>query len=259
MRIASIQTHPVKSMSALRLDSACLRAGEILANDRIYAILETLPQDAAPTPAAPAVTSVSRWLILARHPRLGELQSRFDVQTTLLELRKQGESVARGRLNMPEERAHLEAVLTAHMGDAIGGALRIVARDAGGNFSYKARENCLSLINLASVRALEEKVGRSIDASRFRANMYFQGGEAWEEFGWVGRSLRLGRQARCVVCEPIVRCAAVNVNPSTGACDMSLVRALWDNFSHRDMGVYVRVTEGGDLASGEEMELLPQA
>ena len=257
MRIEAIQIYPIKSMSAHALDSTRLQAGDILANDRIYAILEKLWQP-APAAVAPSLKTVSRWLILSRHPRLGELQSRFDAQTTLLELRKQGKAVASGYLNLPHERARMEEFLTAHMGDSIAGPLRILSRNKEENFSYKAREHCLSLINLASVRALEEKIGRVIDPSRFRANIYFQGRYPWEEFGWVGRSLRLGQQARCVVREPIVRCAAVNVDPASGAQDMSLVHALWDNFSHRNLGVYVQVAEGGRIILGEEMELLPK-
>ena len=258
MRIAAIQTYPIKGMSALKMNSTRLQAGKILAGDRVYAILPETPDspDAADAPDSPNDTL--RYLTLSRHPRLGMLQSRFTPETGLLELCTQGEVLASGRMNRPGERAQIEKFLTAHMGDSIKGRLRIVERE-GGNFSYMGQANCVSLINLASIAALEKAVGRTIDPSRFRANIYFRGREPWEEFAWIGRSLRLGRQARCLVREPTERCAAVNVDPATGARDMSLVRALLDNFSHRDLGVYVQVQAGGEIAVGEEVHLPPRA
>ena len=259
MRITAIQTYPIKGMSALKKNSACLQAGKILADDRIYAVLPETPDSAGHFEAAPdSPNDTSRCLTLSRNPRLGELQSRFTPEIRLLELCRQGETLASGRLNRPQERAQIEEFLTGHMGDSIQGRLRIVERE-GKDFSYKGHAHCLSLINLASIAALERAVGRAIDPGRFRANIYFQGREPWEEFAWVGDSLRLGEQARCLVREPIERCAAIDVDPATGARDMSLVRALLDNFSHRDLGIYVRVQEGGDIAVGEEVQPLPGA
>ena len=251
MRIAAIQTYPVKGMSALKLGSTRLQAGRILAGDRIYAIVP----ETVDAPAAAGDTS--RCLTLSRNPRLGELQSRFAPETGRLELRRQGETLVSGRLGEPAERAQIEAFLTAHLGESINAPLRIVEQP-GADFSYMGGAGCISLINLASVAALEQAVGRAIDPDRFRANIYFQGREPWEEFAWVGNCLGLGQQARCLVREPTERCAAVNIDPASGARDMSLVRALLEHFSHRDLGIYAQVQEGGDIAVGEEAQLLPQ-
>ena len=61
------------------------------------------------------------------------------------------------------------------------GAPRLVrARD--GHFMDKP-DNVLSLINLATVRSLEERWGYAIDPLRFRANFYIDGGRPWVSTG----------------------------------------------------------------------------
>ena len=63
------------------------------------------------------------------------------------------------------------------------------ARD--GHFMDKP-DNVISLINLATVRSLEEQWGYKIDPLRFRANFYIDGAKPWEEFEWVGSDIRIG-------------------------------------------------------------------
>ncbi|MCY4034864.1 MAG: MOSC domain-containing protein [Hyphomicrobiales bacterium] len=258
MQITALQTYPVKGMSASMHAHAHLGASSVMPGDRIYAVLHEM---SAPADAPPSPNVTLNYLTLSRNPKIGELQSRFDDSSRLLRLYRQGEEVASGHLNNDAERRDIESFLVEHMGETIRGGLRIVERNVeheGADFSYMGHAQFLSLINLASIAALEEVVGARIDPSRFRANIYFQGETPWEEFKWVGRDIRLGGEARVEVREPIERCAAVNIDPATGAKDMSLVRALFENFGHCDLGVYVRATESGDIAVGDAMEVLPQ-
>ena len=50
----------------------------------------------------------------------------------------------------------------------------------------------VSLINLASVRALESAVGAQIAPLRFRADIYFEGPKAWCEFEWLDQDIAAG-------------------------------------------------------------------
>ena len=259
MQITALQTYPVKGMSASKHARTRLEASGGMPGDRIYAVQHEMSAS-ADAPPSPNVTLSH--LTLSRNPKIGELQSRFDDSNHLLQLYRQGEEVASGHLNNDSDRKGIESFLVGHMGETIRGNLRIVERNAerdGADFSYMGHAQFLSLINLASIAALEKIVGARIDPSRFRANIYFQGKTPWEEFEWVGRNIRLGGEACVEVREPIERCAAVNIDPDTGAKDMSLVRALFENFGHRDLGVYVRATESGDIAVEDAMEVLPQA
>jgi hypothetical protein len=95
-------------------------------------------------------------------------------------------------------------------------------------------------------------MGRELDPLRFRANVYYDGGQAWEELAWVDQELRLGElPARGVL--RTRRCAATNVDPATGARDLGVPQALIKNFRHGDMGVYVELLGSGTLRPGDTL------
>ena len=95
----------------------------------------------------------------------------------------------------------------------------------GHSFSDVARK-VVSIINLASVAALETAVGAPVHPLRFRANVYVAGWPAWHEFDLVGRDIAIGAAARLKVVKRIVRCAATNVDPDTGMRDLAIPATL---------------------------------
>ena len=82
------------------------------------------------------------------------------------------------------------------------------------------------------------------------ANLYVEGWPPWIENASVGGQLALA-QAAAEVFKPIVRCAATEVDPATGARDLEIPKALFDHFGHVHCGVYVAVTAGGRVAEGD--------
>jgi uncharacterized protein YcbX len=118
----------------------------------------------------------------------------------------------------------------------------------GHQFTDKA-EKYVSVINLASVRALEKSWNQSLDPLRFRANVYIDGLVPWAELDWVNKEIGIG-SARLAVFARTTRCAATNVDPETGARDTAIPAALLRTWGHQDFGVYAKVTAGGAIASG---------
>src|SRR5262249_46147775 len=110
----------------------------------------------------------------------------------------------------------------------------------------------VSLINLASIAALEQSIGAEVAPLRFRANVYFEGAPAWSELDWLEREIAVGG-ARLRVVSAITRCAATQVNPATASRDLDIVRALQHGFGHNLMGVYGEVVEGGEMAVGDRI------
>jgi uncharacterized protein YcbX len=108
----------------------------------------------------------------------------------------------------------------------------------------------VSLINLKSVRALEEAIGAPLDPLRFRANIYFEGERAFEEFDWIGKTVSIGSAAALAALRT-QRCGATNVNPATAARDANVPGALVRAFNHPDMGIYVEMKESGKIAVGD--------
>ena len=125
----------------------------------------------------------------------------------------------------------------------------------GHSFSDVSKK-VVSLINLASLRDFEGKVGEKRHRRRFRANLWFSGATAWAESHWVGRTLHVGGTTLRVKA-PISRCPAVDVNPETAERDSDPVKELRTLYGHPNLGIYAEVTEGGRIAVGDPIELLP--
>ena len=112
----------------------------------------------------------------------------------------------------------------------------------------------ISLINLASHRALEGRLGRKLSPLRWRGNLLIDGLAPWEEFDLIGKTLNLGG-ARLEIVEPITRCRMTEANPETGRRDADTLAALRESFGHQDCGVYARVLEGGPIREGDTIEV----
>ena len=137
----------------------------------------------------------------------------------------------------------------------LNGAPRLVRAETGGHFMDKP-DNVISLINLATVRSLEEQWGVDVDPLRFRANIYIDGAEPWQEFDWVGRDILIG-DAVLRVDRRNGRCGATNVNPRTARRDLDIPRSLRTAFGHKDLGVYLITRKAGTVNVGASL-VVPQ-
>jgi uncharacterized protein YcbX len=108
----------------------------------------------------------------------------------------------------------------------------------------------IAILNVASLRALGERLGVTLAPERFRGNIWLEGLAPWAEFDLVGREVRIGG-ATLRVREIITRCKATTVNPDTGLSDADTLGALRDGWGHQDFGVYAEVIAGGPVALGD--------
>jgi uncharacterized protein YcbX len=250
-RIHAIYRYPVKGLSAEPLPATMLSAGNTVPADRLYAI-ENGPSGF--DPAAPAYFPKQRFLMLMRNERLAGLDTSFDVANHLLRVHYQAREVARGDLRTPEGRADIETFFTTFCADDLRGAPRIL-HAPGHSFSDVAKK-VVSVINLASVAAVEDAIGAAVDPLRFRANVYVEGWPAWHEFTLLNREIAIGGGARLRIVKRIVRCAATNVDPRTGIRDLSIPETLLRSFGHTDCGVYGEVVEAGRIAVGDAVAMI---
>ena len=244
-RIDSIYRYPVKGLSPERLERAQLGPGKTLPADRRYAI-ENGPSGF--DPAAPAYFPKSRFLMLMRNERLAQLDTRYDDATHTLVVRHEGREAARGDLSTREGRQVIEAFIRRFMPAELRGPPKVLQAD-GHSFSDVAAK-VVSIINLASVTAIETVVGAPVNPLRFRGNLYVEGWPAWHEFQLIGAEIAIG-DARLKVAKRIMRCAATEVDPDTGIRDLSIPDTLLRTFEHADCGVYAQVIVGGVIAPGD--------
>ncbi len=244
-RIQAIYRYPVKGLSPQVLARVELRAGQTLPADRLYAI-ENGPSGF--DPAAPAYFPKQRFLMLMRNERLALLHTDYDVESHTLTIHWEGREAARGDLRTKEGRLAVEAFFRRFMPDELRGAPKVLFGE-GHSFTDVAKK-VVSIINLASVAAVENAAGAAVNPLRFRANVYVEGWPAWREFDLLDREISLGK-ARLKVVKRIVRCAATEVDPDTGMRDLPIPQTLLQTFGHTDCGVYAEVISGGEIAVGD--------
>jgi uncharacterized protein YcbX len=246
--LQSIYRYPVKGLSPEPLTRTRLAQGQTLPADRLYAI-ENGPSGF--DPAAPSYLPKTRFLMLMKNERLAHLRTQYDEASHLLRIEADGREVARGDLRTREGRSAIEQFFDGYCSDELRGPPRVLAAP-GHSFSDVAKK-VVSIINLATVAAIENAVGSAVHPLRFRGNLYVTGWPAWREFDLIGQEIEVGHQVRLKVVKRIVRCAATNVDPDTGIRDLAIPHTLMRAFGHADCGIYCEVVAGGEMEVGDDV------
>jgi uncharacterized protein YcbX len=244
-QIEGLYRYPIKGLSPEPLARVPLEVGQTFPADRRYAI-ENGPSGF--DPRAPGWLPKSYFLMLMRNERLARLRTHFEDRSNLLTIRDDGQMAVCGDLETADGRTAIERFFASNFTSELKGPPRILSGD-GHSFSDVARK-VVSIINLASVAAIEGVIGQPVHRLRFRANMYVSGWPAWHESGLLDRTLIVG-DVRLKVVKSIVRCAAVNVDPETAARDLDIPHTLMRQFGHADCGIYAEVVAGGAISVGD--------
>jgi uncharacterized protein YcbX len=255
MNIESLYRYPVKGLSPEFLESAALTAGRCIAWDRAFAVSQG---DGAFDPQNPGWVAKTNFMCLLRNAGIARLRTRFDEATGILSiLTPDGAGFAAPALTAAGQ-AELARFFTDYLGDEarFGADGQAPAFRFVENHSFcDHRTQVISLIGLGSLGALESAVGAPRDKLRFRANIYVEGIEPWAEFGWLGKTIRIGEQVTAIVQERIDRCGATTVNPETAARDANPVLELKRNFGHIELGVFAEVVTPGVIRPGDKIML----
>ena len=183
LRVASLYRYPVKGLSPERLARADLVKGCYFPADRLFAV-ENGPSgfDAAVPQHQPKI----KFLMLMRNEALARLTTRYDDAATTLTIEEGGREVARGDLSRADGRLAIEAFFRRFMPRELRGAPKVLAAPDGFRFT-DSRRGFVSIINLASIQAIEEMAGAPVDPLRFRGNIHIEGLAPWREFDLVGQ------------------------------------------------------------------------
>jgi uncharacterized protein len=252
MRIEYLYRYPVKGLTAEALETAEVEQGGCIPWDRAFALAQG---DSGFDPAAPQWLQKANFMCLMKNARIASLFSFFEARSGMLAIRApDGSAVVENALT-EEGRERIGSFLVEYMGDEARGTPRF--HHIPGHSFCDQRRKVVSLINLASLRDLEAKVGARRHRRRFRANVWFSGAAAWSERDWIGRQLQVGG-AVLRVARPINRCPATEVNPETAERDANPVAELRQLYDHVELGVHAEVLEGGRFAVGDATEVLPE-
>ena len=244
--LKNIYRYPIKGLSAQPLTRVALQAKQPFPHDRVFALVR---------PGAPFDTIRPQWgkkglfVMLMLEEALARVQTSLDVETLHLTVTQDDRQLVVADLQDEAARTKVEEIFW-QLVPAFRSA-PVLVRSPDGHFMDKP-DNVISLINLATVRSLEQQWGIRINPLRFRANLYIDGARPWEEFEWVGSDIRIGdvvfRADR-----RNGRCGATNVNPETGRRDLDLPSSLRAAFGHKELGIYLIAREGGRLSVGDQV------
>ena len=242
-QVTHLWRHPIKSHGREALPEVTVIPGQTMPGDRVWAVAHEASEvdgsEWAPCAnfsrgsKAPQLTAISARLdgdaVTLSHPQRPDLTFEPDTQ--------QEAFLDWVRPLMPEDRA---------------ASARIVR--VPGRGMTDSDFPSISLCNMASHRAVEQRLGTELCICRWRGNIWFDGLPLWEEFDWLDREVEIGG-AVFHVKERITRCLATTANPATGVRDADTLGALrsWD---HQDFGVYAQVVRGGTIRPGDKVQVL---
>lgn len=246
-QLTQIWRHPIKAHGFEALNTTKIAAGQTMPWDRVWAATHEATKSGDGNWAK--CTNFSRG---AKAPALMAIGAKLDEDSATLTLTQpdhppltfqpdNAEHAARfvdwAQLMMPEDRA------------ATTGLIRVT-----GQGMTDTPFPSISLGNLASLRALSQKIGQDLDQRRFRINLWIDGLAPWEEFEWPGRKIMIGA-CKFKVEERITRCTSTMANPDTGRRDADPLRALDTGWGHQDFGVALIAETTGQLNIGDTLEL----
>ncbi len=248
--VDSLHCWPVKGLSGQQLGHMELKAHEPYAHDRLWAIERAGPLFDA---ANPRHIPKGKFFQLVNTPKLAQLKSAYDPDSTRLTLLLEGKEVASGELRTEEGRRAIEDFLAEWLGELAPNRPRVVG--VGTHHFFDVPKPFVSLINLGTLAALGEIVGRPLEKERerFRANIYVRGLPAWAEAEWEGRTLLLNDEPAFIARERIGRCVATEVNPETGERDVVIPRTMLQELGHKDCGLYLEPIADVTLRPGDTL------
>lgn len=252
--VSELFHYPIKGLSpqSNRFLEVTAENGLVRPDRRFALALGTTQFD----PNHPEPLDKGYFLMLRRDESLAALKTVFEAETGCLTIIKPDGAIFAANIEEPAGCEAVEDFFADYLGAACQGRPKLVEA-AGHKFTdvsviSPAMMRAVSVINLASVRDLEERYGRPVHPLRFRANIHLDGLAPWEELGWVGRDVAIGSaRFRCVL--RTRRCAAIDVDPETGRRDTALPKAIFSNYGHPDCGVYFEVCRDGTVEVGDDV------
>jgi uncharacterized protein YcbX len=159
MRIASLYRYPVKGLTPERLPRAALEEGRYFPGDRLFAI-ENGPSGF--DPAAPVHQPKIKYLMLMRNEALARLRTRYDDASGDLVVAHEGSEALRASTATEAGREQISRFFEGFMPDELRGKPQLLRAPDSYRFT-DSRSGFVSIINLASVAALEERIGAPVD------------------------------------------------------------------------------------------------
>ena len=234
--VSKIRLYPIKSLNPVEVSEARIGRTGGLQHDRVWALY----------------ASDGRWINGKHTPAVHFIEARFAADLGSVDLSisqaasREGIGPARATFAFPADTAGATQWFSAYFAEPV------TVRHSENGFPDDDLAPGPTIVSTASLQAVCSwfpQISLESARLRFRANLYLEGLAPWRELDLVGREIAIG-PVRLKVAKAITRCAAVNVNPSTGVRDLNIPRALEGGIGHANMGVYAEVLSAGEIEPG---------
>ncbi|MGH8699280.1 MAG: MOSC domain-containing protein [Burkholderiales bacterium] len=259
--VVALNRYPVKGFAPEACSTLTVLAEGRIAGDRVLAF--RFANSGAPDGAW---SRKHDCVVLMNTPGLARLEARFDHRAARLRISHRGAVLADAPLD-DAGRKRLAAAVEQYVlaltdGPLAGHPERLPLKLVGDGSTPRYHDNeggQATLHSRESLAAVAAAAGDPhLDEIRFRSNIAIEGVAPWEEQGWMGRRLAVGRVEFDVVRRK-VRCLATHANPRTGERDVPVMRVLTSAFAQQEptfaVGMVTRGA-GGEIRVGDEVRLL---
>ena len=246
-RLEQIWQFPVKGFPGQIYDTVTVQPDQLLPADRRFAISNGHP--ASHDKLNRGWLSKRHFVQLLSEPRLAGLALSMDEAAGHVRLSDQGRVLAEAPL---DEAGPVMEQLHTLLPDRFETRPRLCRLTAGGYTDTDAP--WITLGGSASLADFARLTHTKPDNRRFRLNLIVGTSTPFEEFDWVGKTVRIGEVGLEII-EPVGRCAAINVDPETGVRDEDYLRVMRQLYGHTDLGVFARIVTGGTLRSGTPVHI----
>lgn len=247
--VKKIYRYPVKGLTPEELHNVRIEAGNGIPGDRRFAFAR---RKGVFDSDKPEYLPKSNFLMLQRDAQLAQLNASYSDLTSIL------------KLSYADRYCEIDTKISNNFVKAEKFIAEFLGLDASSTPSLEVSMGhmfsdlpvkVVSIVNLNTVREVAARMKVPLSPLRFRANIYLDNLDAWEEFSWVDRTIKID-DTFVNIMKRTERCAAIEVNPEYSARATSILKFLNLTYGHCQLGVYGKVISPGDISIGDRVRLI---
>ena len=243
LKIENLFYSPVKSISFIESSSLDVVKDKGIDNDRIFAFVQNInSSEVINLLNEPKSRKLNNFVTLKNTPELNKYN--FIYIKEKLILKEQSKEI----ISIDPYSENGKKLISKKISQLINKSKKIdFLMDKINPFFDTMPYNSISLINKKSINDFEKKISTKIEFERFRANIYMNGLQAWEERKWIGKIIEINN-IKFEVTDEIPRCSATNLQPNSDIVTINLPSQLKKLYDHINMGIFLIPQNNGTIS-----------
>lgn len=249
MKIKKLFYSPFKSCAMMNTEQLVVQQGIGIVGDRNFALVRMLNEDAAIAfQNKREARNIVNYFSLKSTPVLNRYS--FRIEEKIITLYKKNKKIAS---TIHKDFASLQTIARAfQQEEQIQDQKIFLVYNKEIPFFDTVQHNTISLINLNSLKDFNARNSLTIDLERFRANIYIDGVDPFQEQEWEGKQISIDGKLFDVFAT-IPRCKATHYPYGSQEADCNVPQLLQQTYKHVDLGVYLRPSNNAVITKHSTM------